>query len=205
MKNVICGSVAILLAALIAAAMPTEAEARIYEDTLRLHILAASDSEEDQALKLFIRDKLLSKYGDLLSGSESLDAAADAVYSLIPEIESDCNLWINEAGFDYLAVAELCNEWYDTRVYEEFTLPKGEYLSLKIKLGEASGKNWWCVMFPPLCLDVATEKGSTSEKGPQTSASQSYSKEESALISNKKYNIKFKLLELFSDAFFKKG
>jgi len=104
-----------------------------------------------------------------------------------------------------LAVAELCNEWYDTRVYEEFTLPKGEYLSFKIKLGEASGKNWWCVMFPPLCLDVATEKGSTSEKVPQTSASQSYSKEESALISNKKYNIKFKLLELFSDAFFKKG
>lgn len=198
MKNLICGAISIMLATLIAAAMPTEAEARIYEDTLRLHILAASDSDEDQELKLYLRDKLLSKYGEVLSGAESVSGAASIVSEQLDSIKADCEHWVKEAGYDYSISCELCKEWYDTREYESFTLPKGEYLSLKIKIGAAKGKNWWCVMFPPLCLDAATEN---TEKNSETK----YSKEETALITNKKYKVKFKLLELFSSTFFKNG
>ena len=198
MKNIICGTLAIMLATFIAAAMPTEAEARIYEDTLRLHILAASDSAEDQELKLYLRDNLLSKYGDIFSEAQSLSAAASLATDLIFKIKEDCEGWIRGAGFEYNVECELCREWYDTREYESFTLPKGEYLSLKIKIGAAEGKNWWCVMFPPLCLDVATENATASSKP-------IYSKEETALITNKKYNVKFKLLELFSSTFSKNG
>lgn len=197
MKNIICGTLAILVATFIAAAMPTEAEARIYEDTLRLHILAASDKKEDQELKLAIRDRLLEKYGEALSGERSVADAASKTQLLLSNIEADCERWVKEYGYDYAVTAELCTEWYETRDYEEFSLPKGEYLSLKIKIGAAEGKNWWCVMFPPLCLDVATQTPKNDMP--------SYSKEETALISDKKYNVKFKLLELFSGAFFKKG
>lgn len=199
MKNIICGTMAILVAAFIAAAMPTEAEARIYNDTIRLHILAASDSNEDQQLKLSIRDKLLAKYGEILSVAECVADAEDRIKELIPKIETDCLKWIEDAGFDYGASVELCREWYQTREYGDFRLPAGEYLSLKIKLGQAEGKNWWCVMFPPLCLDTATEPESSKDNA------QSYTKEETTLITNKKYNVKFKLLELFYGAFFKKG
>lgn len=193
MKNIICGMLAIFIATLIAAAMPTEAEARIYEDTIRLHILAASDSEEDQALKLDIRDRLLKKYGGILSSYSDIDSASKKITELLPSIEADLGEWVKGAG--YGASAELCYERYDTREYESYTLPKGTYLSLKIRLGEAEGKNWWCVMFPPLCLDVATEptyKKDTVDNGA------SYTEEETTLITSGKYNIKFKLLELFS-------
>lgn len=199
MKSIITSSIAILIATLIAAAMPTEAEARIYEDTIRLHILAASDSEEDQALKLRLRDELLKKYGERLSGARDIDSAEAALRELLPELEEDCNLWVKRWGWDYKVTAELSAEWYDTRVYEDFTLPRGTYTSLIIRIGEGEGKNWWCVMFPPLCLDMATEPMPEDDLPPK------YSKEESKLIAGGKYNIKFKLLELFSGAFFKKG
>ncbi len=199
MKKIISSTLAIMLATLIAAAIPTEAEARIYDDTLRLHILAASDSEEDQALKLKLRDKLLEKYGAILSEAEDIGGAEALTRDMLSEIEADCNLWVNGWGWDYKVTAELSEEWYDTRVYEDFTLPRGIYSSLIIRIGEGEGKNWWCVMFPPLCLDIATEPA------PKDDGAIKYSKEENKLISNGKYNLKFKLLELFSDAFFKKG
>ena len=199
MKEIIRSSIAILLATVIMAALPTEAEARIYDDTLRLHILAASDGDSDQQLKLMLRDRLLEKYGGILSGSRDISGAVELTREMLPEIEKDCNLWVTGWGWDYKVTAELSEEWYDTRVYEDFTLPRGIYSSLIIRIGGGEGKNWWCVMFPPLCLDMATEPS------PADDGVIKYSKEESKLISKGGYNIKFKLLELFSDAFWKKG
>ena len=105
---------------------------------------------------------------------------------------------MRERGYDYGCEVEIGVEWYDTREYEDFTLPKGYYTSLRVMLGEAEGKNWWCVMYPPLCLDIATEDA------PDDGAL-GYSKEEYALITNDGYNVKFKVLEVFSEAFSKKG
>ena len=189
---------ALLLSTLVIALMPTEAEAEIYEDTLRLHILANSDSEDDQELKLKVRDRLLTEYGEMLKG-ESIGEAVGIINEKLSEIEEDVEEWIREYGYSYDASVTLSREWYDTREYEDFTLPKGEYTSLRVIIGEGEGKNWWCVMFPPLCLDIA------SESAPADDGISSYTDEEIRLISGKKYNIKFKILELISDTFAKNG
>ena len=195
MKKLFLPIFALLLGTLIMAAMPTEAEASIYTDTIRLHILAASDSAEDQELKLEIRDEILKKYGEELKCEGDISAAKNKINELLPEIENFVNEKIREGGYSYSASATLSEEWYDTREYEDFTLPKGTYTSLRIIIDEGKGKNWWCVMFPPLCLDIATENA------PKDDGIIDYTREEVNLISNDKYKVKFKILELLSDAF----
>ena len=191
--------VLMLTACMIIALVPTEKDAAIYEDTIRLHILANSDAEDDQELKYSIRDKLLLKYGELLSASYSPEDAKKSADALLPVIERDVDDWIREAGYEYDSEVSLGVEWYDTREYDGFTLPKGYYTSLQIMLGEADGKNWWCVMYPPLCLDIASEDAYADD------AVMGYTKEEYTLINGQRYNVKFKLLEVFSDAFSKNG
>ena len=181
------------------AVIPTDKDAAIYEDTLRLHILANSDSAKDQELKYVIRDKLLTKYGAALRDAESFSDAEERIESILSEIERDVDGWISESGYDYKSHVTLGVEWYDTREYEDFTLPRGYYTSLRVMLGDAEGQNWWCVMYPPMCLDVA------SEDAPRDDAVMGYSKEEYLLVKDNGYNIKFKLLEVFSDAFSKNG
>ena len=184
----------ILCVVLILAAMPTEREGAIYRDTVRLHILANSDSEDDQELKLAIRDRLLEKYGALLRESESKDNAVETLSRLETQIKSDVDAWIKEAGSEYECEVDLGVEWYETREYESFTLPCGYYTSARISLGEGDGRNWWCVMYPPLCLDLATEDA------PSDDAILGYTKEEISLISKNGYNVKFKILELISES-----
>ena len=186
MKKILLPIFMILVSTLMIAIIPTEAEAAIYEDTLRLHILAPSDSTEDQALKLRIRDMVLEKYGEALGEAEDIFSAKAEISSLIHEIEADCQALITELGADYSASAELCREWYNTREYKDFTLPQGYYSSLKITLGEGKGANWWCVMYPPMCLDLSL-------------GYEELSPEEYKLISPSGYKIKFKLLELGSE------
>lgn len=193
-KKFLPALLSLLLGAVLLAVLPTEAEAKIYDDTLRLHILAASDSDEDQAIKLKIRDKILEKYGALLSGAKTLAEAEAIAEKSLPAIEADCNLWLSELGCGQSAVATLSVEWYDTREYENFTLPKGYYASLRILLGEGEGHNWWCVMYPPLCLDMATD--APKDDG--------YTAEEKQLIGGR-YKVKFKILEIFSDLFAQRG
>ena len=188
-----------LVLTLTVAILPTDKDAAIYDDTLRLHILANSDSEVDQAVKYEIRDRILEKYGKTLKESESFEDAEARIEGIIPEIESDVDTWLKEAGYSYTSEVTLSVEWYDTREYDDFVLPKGYYTSLRVMLGDADGQNWWCVMYPPLCLDVATEDA------PFDDAVSGYSKEEYILISEKRYNVKFKMLEVFSDAFSKNG
>ena len=173
---------------MVLAAIPTEAEAGIYEDTVRLHILAHSDEKEDQEVKIYIRDQLLSTYGDQLSGYKDAKEAEAALSSLLPEIEDFSERLLSEQGFSYGAAASLSEEWFDRREYADAVFPEGRYTSLIITLGEGGGKNWWCVMYPPLCLD--TSLGDTLP----------YSAEEQRLIGGK-YAVKLKSLELFAKVF----
>lgn len=199
MKSLSLFAAVVLCVTLLIAALPTEAEAKIYEDTLRLHILAASDSEEDQALKFTVRDKILKKYGSVLSKAESRRDAEELTGALLSDIESDAQRWVSEAGYRYSVNVTLTEEWYDTRVYEDFTLPSGVYTSLRVIIGEGEGKNWWCVMYPPLCIDIATEVA------PADDSLIDYTDEEIKLITDNGYNIKFKLLEIISALFSKNG
>ena len=191
MKKFAIGILSILTAMLIVAALPTEADAGIYDDTLRLHILAASDSEEDQALKLAVRDGILAEYSAELSDVGDLEDARAALEARLPDIIATAERIVAEAGYDYRVTASLGEEWYDTRDYGELSLPRGVYTSLIIKIGKGQGRNWWCVMYPPMCLDLAAD-------GPSDDWTSGYTGEELSLISGK-YRVKFKLLELISD------
>ena len=196
MKKVLFTGLILLFVGLFIAAFPTEKEGDIYTDTIRLHILARSDSEYDQGIKLEIRDRLLLKYGSELSSYASVTSAEKAISTLIPEITYDVDNWLIELGCKAKCKVYLTEEWYDTREYENFIFPCGTYTSLKIVIDEGAGKNWWCVMFPPLCLDIATEKA------PIDDVMIGYTEEEVTLINKtKRYNVKFKVLEIISDIF----
>lgn len=195
MKKMLLPSLICLLVILVFAVVPTEAEGKIYDDTLRLHILALSDSDKDQEIKLIIRDRVLEKYAQDLKGADNIEDALKSTSLLLEDIKSDVDLWLSEFYDDVSSEVYLTEEWYDTREYEKFTLPKGYYRSLKIVIGDGNGKNWWCVMYPPLCLDIATEDAERDD------GIVDYTKEEISLISGRRYNVKFKLLEFISDIF----
>ncbi|MCX4356256.1 MAG: stage II sporulation protein R [Oscillospiraceae bacterium] len=127
-------------------------------EVLRLHIPANSDSGEDQAVKLELRDFLLAEYGGELSGSVDLSAAKEHARELLPEIERRCTEFLREHGFDYGAKAELTDMYFTTREYDRLILPAGEYTALRITLGSGEGHNWWCVIFPQLCLPAVSEQ-----------------------------------------------
>lgn len=192
MKKILTMALSLLTAALLMGAMPTEADAEIYSDTLRLHILAASDTEEDQALKLLVRDAILAEYSAQLSGQDGLDAALAEAEALLCDIKATAERCIKENGYDYSVEVSLGEEWYDTREYEDFSLPRGVYSSLIVKIGEGKGRNWWCVMYPPMCLDMALD-------APSDDWVSDYTESELSLISGGKYRVKFKILELISD------
>ena len=197
MKKTVLFTLIIFFCAIVANAIPTDAEAKIYDDTVRLHILANSDSGEDQELKITVRDGILKKYSDLLSKCESTEDAELKISAILSDIERDAEDIIADAGYDYRVKATIGKEWYDTREYNDFTMPCGIYTSLKIVIGEGDGQNWWCVMYPPLCTELA------SESAPSDDAIADYSKEEITLIQGGKYTVKFKILELLSSAFTK--
>lgn len=194
MNKLLITLISILTVTVFIAILPTEAEGKIYSDTLRLHIIANSDSEEDQELKLKIRDLLLQKYSAVLKSEDSINSAIAKTRSNLQEIENDVETWISELGYSYSSSVVLSEEWYDTREYSDFTLPCGYYTSLRIYIGNGDGRNWWCVMYPPMCLDLATDSDTDD-------AVMNYTKEEIFLITEKKYNYKLKILELISSAF----
>lgn len=185
-KKVLIPTLMTLITTLFISAVPTEAECKIYDDTIRIHILANSDSEEDQQLKLLLRDAILEEYGNFLSVSKDKSEAEILLNERLLEIEDFANEKLIELGALYTAKVTLSKEWYQTRDYSTFSLPAGYYTSLRILIGEAKGENFWCVMFPPLCLETSLGK------------MDAYSKEENSLIT-KKYTVKFKILELISE------
>ena len=125
---------------------------------IRLHVIANSDSDEDQALKYKVRDAVTGQVEKMLRNSENREEAEETLrenLQLISDISEDT---IRSEGYDYTVSVTLGTEEYPTREYETFSLPAGEYESLKITIGEGGGKNWWCVVFPPVCYSAATEE-----------------------------------------------
>ncbi|MBQ6876918.1 MAG: stage II sporulation protein R [Oscillospiraceae bacterium] len=129
----------------------------IRSETLRLHIIANSDSEEDQNLKIKVRDAVLEATGELFAEvTGKTEAVAAAEYSA-DDIKAIAEKTIAEEGFDYSVQVELTETWFETRSYEGFTLPAGDYDAVRIIIGAGEGKNWWCVMYPALCIPGAEE------------------------------------------------
>lgn len=159
-------------------------------DLLRLHIIANSDDEADQQLKLALRDFLLENDDKIFKNADSIENAKKNAELSLSEIERLAALKTKELGFDYPVKAELVNMYFTTRVYDNVTLPAGNYDALRITLGSGEGKNWWCVLYPPLCISAAADTDGF------------FSDSELDLIKNgEKYKIKFMAYEIFQKIF----
>lgn len=129
---------------------------------LRLHILANSDSDKDQRLKLMVRDKLLES--DIFGDAESLSEAENTTGKKLRYIEHIAEKTLRENGCYKKVTATIEDHDFDERVYGDITMPAGRYRALRVMIGEAQGHNWWCVMYPPLCLPAACETEDKQEK-----------------------------------------
>lgn len=154
------------------------------EKLLRVHIIANSDSALDQQEKLLVRDRILKLSNELLKDATSIDEVKNILSKNLPLFASEAKKISR-----FSAKAELCKAIFPTRHYDNFTLPAGEYDAIRIILGEGKGKNWWCVMFPPLCTNAVEVCESTD-----------LTEDEIKLISSGEnvYRYEFKVLELLS-------
>ena len=121
------------------------------ENFLRLHVVGASNSEEDQAVKLQVRDAVLASLEEGLSDMTDPKAAYDYVARMLPQVEAAANRALAVAGFSETVEVSLTEEAFPTREYDTFSLPAGVYRALRVVIGEGEGRNWWCVVFPQLC------------------------------------------------------
>lgn len=124
-------------------------------NVLRLHILANSDSDEDQALKLRVRDAVLAESRGVMDGAVDIASATRAAQSNMPRWQAAAERCVAQNGYSYPVQVEWCEMYFTTRVYENGTLPAGIYPALRITIGEGRGHNWWCVIYPALCLPAA--------------------------------------------------
>ena len=157
-KSVLILLSALLLLIALLSILPIHSESLIYDEVLRLHVIANSDSDADQELKLLVRDAILGETRKILKNVKSREEAEKIISEHSALLENIALETVRKNQFDYPVTLELGREKYPTKNYESCAFPSGEYLSLRIKIGEASGQNWWCVLFPPLCLSAATDK-----------------------------------------------
>ena len=156
-------------------------------DVLRLHVLANSDSEEDQQLKLKVRDALLQAGKSIFDGSVTRENAEEKIENEKEFLIRTAEKVIEENGFDYDVRITVTEEFFTTRTYENVTLPAGKYMAVRVLIGESAGKNWWCVMFPPLCIPAA-----------QPDINLFFTENEVKLVeSDPKYEMRFKIIEIY--------
>lgn len=181
-----------LAAALIWGNVSLHRQQALADRVVRLHILANSDSEEDQALKLQVRDRVLDRAAEILTESADRAAAEHALRAALPELESLAADEIALRGYDYPVTAELADTAFPTREYDGFALPAGRYLALRLVIGAGEGHNWWCVVFPPLCTAVSSDLA-------QTAMAAGLTEDDVHLITESEsgYVLKFKSIELW--------
>ena len=125
------------------------------ENTLRLHVIAHSDLPQDQEIKLLVRDAVLAGTGDIFTHAHGKTDAAGSAKENLPQIQALAQRELDRHPGGYQASASLVRMPFDTTVYGGFTMPAGEYDAVRVTIGSGSGKNWWCVLFPPLCVAPA--------------------------------------------------
>jgi stage II sporulation protein R len=187
--------ISFLIAFTVMSVLPVSGEEEIYDNMIRLHVLANSDSPEDQALKLKVRDAVLeeAKKISCTGPGEAYIKAKDSLGVLKTAAESK----IREEGYSYSVDVVLGEEKYPERDYDGFALPSGTYTSLRVLIGDAAGKNWWCVLYPPLCTAAATERE-------EVFIAAGFTKGQYETITeteNKRYKVKFKIVEIIKELF----
>ena len=169
---------------------------------IRFHVIANSDSGEDQALKLAVRDRVLARAEEIYPEDATLAQAQEALEGRLSLLAAAGREVVEEQGYDYPVTARLEECWFPTKEYEGFALPAGNYTALRVTIGEGKGQNWWCVAFPPLCL------GAASETVDQALEAGYFTPEQGALVTEdgEGYVLKFKAMEWLGElqGFFEK-
>jgi len=182
-------TVGIIVAILFSICSFAKTSEEIRSDVLRLHVIANSDTSVEQNLKLRLRDYILQEGKDIFNGSVNVENAVEKIEPVLPELEKSAKAFVNQAGFDYDVKISLSNEYFTTRTYETVTLPAGKYLALRVVIGSGEGHNWWCVMFPPMCVPAADKKDEIENV---------FSEKEIKLVESKpKYEPRFKVVEIY--------
>ena len=199
MKILVSVAASVLVAAILLSFLPVHGEELVYENVIRFHVLAESDSAEDQALKLKVRDAVLEAVSPVLSDCDDFEEACNLLEKETAHIKAVAEETIRANGYDYTASAELVVEEYPTRVYDEIALPAGIYTSMKICIGTGSGKNWWCVLFPSVCnsFSIVPQKNTSEEY-----IAAGFTPEQYRTINRNSapvYKVRFKVLEMLSD------
>lgn len=196
MKYLVIFTSIVLACCLFCGFMPSKGDFQIYENTVRLHVIANSDSEHDQNVKLIVRDRVLEELRILLSDTEEQADAIAVIEENLEYLRLVCNETLESLGETFSAELYLKDEKYPTRHYENISLPAGVYRSLQIKIGNAEGKNWWCVLFPTLCTSAARTEAALVRTG--------FTSDQIGVLTNgesPKYKLKFKILEFFGENF----
>ena len=195
-KRLLTVSLALCAVLLFLGLFPVHGEDEIYDTVVRLHVLANSDSEEDQALKLRVRDAVLAVTSPLLADCKTQDEARAVIKAHEDDIITAAEQVIHSEGRDDRVSLLLGNEEYPQRDYDSFCFPAGEYLSLRVCIGDAEGQNWWCCLFPPLCLGTSTV---STEDAEDAFISVGLTPSQYKIITESEkpvYKVRFKLLEL---------
>ena len=145
--------VALFFACLVCTALWAEAaQSQLADKVIRLHVLANSDSQADQALKRYVRDQVLAQTTPLLEGVTSAPEAEAILQANLGLLTQTAQVAIAAQGYDYSVSVRLEETWFPTRQYQDVALPAGNYQALRVLIGEAEGHNWWCVLYPNLCF-----------------------------------------------------
>ncbi|MDR1705356.1 MAG: stage II sporulation protein R [Clostridiales bacterium] len=186
-----------------AAAYSDRVQGGIADKVIRFHILANSDSDKDQALKLMVRDKVLSELSGVMTGAESAGEAREQLAVHIPAIEGWASDVLTGQGSDYPVKAYLIQSYFPTRIYGDAAFPAGMYEALRLEIGEGAGHNWWCMMFPPLCfVDAAIGYEEKEDKEEDQEILKSHLTAEGYDLvtmsgGNEKVGIRFKIVEIW--------
>ena len=200
MKKIIILICVLTLCVSVCGFLPIHGEEKIYESVVRLHVLPNSDSDADQSLKLKVRDAVLSYTSPLVVDVKNREEAIEVLSRELENIKRTAEQTVLENGYGYSVQVTLTEEEYPTRNYESMSFPSGKYVSLRVMIGESKGQNWWCVLFPPLCLSAATEKSENEE----AFIAVGLTSEQYKVITetdDAKYQLRFKLLEAIGDIF----
>ena len=182
----------LLAVCLLTGAMSLRNQDVLQQKMIRLHVVANSDSDRDQTLKLQVRDKVLDYTTGILQRANDMEDAQTQLRDALGRIENIAQREIVNRGYDYPVTAQLASTEFPLKEYDGFSLPAGEYMALRLVIGEGAGQNWWCVVYPPLCTAAATDL-------PQTAVSAGLTGDDVSLITeeNTGYVLKFRSMELW--------
>ena len=198
-KRILTLSILVALSLLVVGLLPVYGEEEIYSKVVRLHVLANSDSEEDQAVKLKVRDAILEVTVPLLQDCATREEAVERLEAKHAFLVETAQTVLRSQGFDDTVQIEMGLENYPTRTYDSLCFPAGEYISMRVSLGEGEGQNWWCCLFPPLCLGAATVNERAAE---DACISVGFTPTQYKIITESDkpvYRARFKVLELLGE------